>query len=258
MRYEHLTSPTVAALDRNSTILLLPLGAVEQHGPHLPLGTDTMIAKAVCDAAAEQRSDTFVLPPPWYGVSEHHMRFSGTLTLSVDTMRAIVSDIVGSAVAHGFRRILMINGHGGNRPALDVLATTLGKAHYGRASIAGLTYFQLAAKQIDAVRDSRPGGTGHAGEMETSLLLHLTPELVGMDEAKAVYPDTGSPYLTTDLTRSSPIRTYNDFADLSASGVFGDPELASAEKGERFFSAIVEELTRFLEDFSKWPIRGGD
>ncbi len=254
MRYEHLSSPAIAALDRDATILIVSLGAVEQHGPHLPVGTDSMIVTALCEAAARQRGDTVVLPPPWYGVSPHHMRFPGTVSIGVDTMRALVGDIVDSAVTHGFRRILLVNGHGGNGPTLDVLATTLGHRHHPRVRIAGLTYFQLAAAEIDAIRESAPGGAGHAGEVETSLMLHLAPDLVGMEDAVAVYPDAGSPYLTTDLTGSSPIRTFTDFSDLSSSGVFGDPSLADAGKGERLFTAIVGSLDRFLDDFAGWPL----
>ena len=170
-------------------------------------------------------------------------------------MRALVGDVVDSAVTHGFRRILLLNGHGGNGPVLDVMATTLGHKHQTRACIAGLTYFQLAAEDIDAVRDSEPGGAGHAGEIETSLLLHLAPDLVGPEDTAAVYPDTGSPYLTTDLTGSSPIRTYKDFAQLSPGGVLGDPQLAGAKKGEQLFGAVVESVDRFLEDFAGWPIQ---
>lgn len=255
MRYEELSSAAIGDLDRDRTVLLLPLGAVEQHGSHMPVGTDTMIAHALCRAAARERADTVVLPPPWYGYSPHHMAFPGTITLSLETMLALVRDIVGSAVAHGFRRILMVNGHGGNGGPVDVLASSLGHAHYGKARIAGLTYFHLAAAEIDALRQSGKGGTGHAGEFETSVILHLFPDLVDMARAETVYPDPGSPYLTTDLTASSPIRTYLDFSDLSASGVLGDARLATAERGERFFAAAVTALTRYMEDFATWPLQ---
>ena len=163
MRYEELTSPEVAALDRDQTVLILPLGSVEQHGNHMPLGTDTVLAHAVSLAAAESLpGNVLVLPPPWYGFSAHHMRFAGSIALSAGTLMAVAEDIVGSLVGQGFRRILIVNGHGGNNGVIDVLASTLGHRHYGKARIAALTYFQLAREAIAGLRESEPGGIGHA------------------------------------------------------------------------------------------------
>ncbi|MCP4385030.1 MAG: creatininase family protein [Hyphomicrobiales bacterium] len=255
MRYERLTSPEIARLDPEQTLFLLPLGAVEQHGAHMPIGTDSIISHAVCTAAADKHGATVVLPPPWYGFSPHHMRFAGSITLGAETLTALVTDIVGSLVAQGGRRILLVNGHGGNGSLVDLLSSTLGRAHYGKARIAGVTYFRLAAADIDRIRESEPGGTGHAGEFETSVMLHLRPDLVDQQQADTVYPDPGSPYLTTDLTGASAVATYRDFADLSPTGVLGDPSLASAEKGERFFVAAAAALHRFMEDFAQWPIQ---
>ena len=146
MRFEELSSPEIAALDRERTVLVLPLGSVEQHGRHMPLGTDTMLAHAVALAAAEKVPGVAVLP--WYGFSAHHMRFPGSITLRAETLIALCEDIVGSVVAHGFRRILIVNGHGGNAAVIDLLAATLGHRHYGRARIATLTYFALAAAYL--------------------------------------------------------------------------------------------------------------
>ena len=254
MRYETMSSPELDSLDREGTVLMLPLGSVEQHGRHMPVGTDSAIAHALCLAVAERGGDRFVLPPPWYGLSPHHMQFPGSVTLRAETMMALVGDIVDSLVAHGFGRILLVNGHGGNAGLVDLVSSTLGHRHYGAVRVVGLTYFQLAADEIDTIRDSGPGGTGHAGEFETSVMLHLHPEQVNMDKAVACYPDPGSPYLSTDLTRGGRVRTYHDFRDLSEAGVLGDPALASAEKGRRFFEACVDALDNFATDFSRWPL----
>jgi creatinine amidohydrolase len=255
MRFEELSSRDVDGLDRDRTVLILPLGSVEQHGHHMPLGTDTMLAHAVALAAAERlEGRVVVLPPPWYGFSAHHMRFAGSVSLRPETLMGLAEDVVASLVQHRFKRILIVNGHGGNAGVVDVLAAVLGKKHYGRARIAGLTYFQLARAAIAELRQSEPGGMGHACEFETAMLLHLRSDLVAMKKAKVTYPDPGSSYLSTDLLGGSPIRTYLDFADLSASGTLGDPALASPEKGARFFAAVVTELTGFIEDFSRWSI----
>jgi creatinine amidohydrolase len=182
------------------------------------------------------------------------MRFAGTVTLRAETLMAVVDDIAASVVEHGFRRFLIVNGHGGNNGIVDVLASTLGRKHYGKATIAGLTYFALARDAIAKLRESRPGGMGHACEFETSMLMHLRPDLVQVERAAVTYPNPGSTYLTTDLLGSSAVRTYHDFGDLAESGTLGDPSLASAEKGARFFEAVRNEMVRFIEDFAKWKI----
>ncbi len=255
MRFEELTSPEVASLDRDGTVFILPLGSVEQHGNHMPLGTDTMLAHSVSLAAAElSPGKTAVLPPPWYGFSAHHMRFPGSVTLRAETLMAVAEDIVASLVSHGFRRILIVNGHGGNGGVIDLLASKLGYRHYGKARIAALTYFQLARDAIAALRRSEAGGMGHACEFETAMIQHIRPELVKMERAVATYPDPGSPYLTTDLLGGSAIKTYLDFADLSPTGTLGDPALATPDAGGKFFEAVVGELAAFIEDFRGWAI----
>jgi creatinine amidohydrolase len=255
MRWEGLSAPEIGALDRDATVVVLPVGAVEQHGRHMPLGTDTMLVYSAVLAAAERlAARVVVLPPPWYGFSAHHMRFPGTITLQAATMSALIEDVVASVVAHGFRRVLVVNGHGGNAGLIDVLAATLGKRFYGEARIACLTYFQLARDAIAALRRSAPGGMGHACEFETAMMQHLRPEFVDASRAAAAYPDPGSAYLTTDLLGGSAVRTYHDFRDLSESGTLGDPSLADAEQGRRFHAAVVDELVRFIDDFARWRI----
>lgn len=254
MRWEEMTSPEIDALDRGRTIVILPVGSVEQHGRHMPIGTDTMLAQAVSLAAAEADRDIAVMPPPWYGFSAHHMRFPGSITLRAETLMAVVEDIVASVVKHGFRRILIVNGHGGNNGVIDVLGSTLGHRHYGQARIAALTYFALAKDAIARLRKSQPGGMGHACEFEASMVQHIRPELVKIDRAQTTYPDPGSRYLTTDLLGGSAIRTYHDFGDLSETGTLGDPSLASPEAGADFFKAVASELNTFIADFRQWQI----
>jgi creatinine amidohydrolase len=256
MRWEELSVPEIETLDRERTVLLLPLGSVEQHGRHLPVGTDTMLASAVSVAAAQRLPRrAVVLPSPWYGLSPHHMRFPGTITLAAGTILALIEDIAASVVAHGFQRLVVVNGHGGNIGLVDVLSSTLGYRFYGRARIAALTYFQLAGDAIAKLRLSPPGGMGHACEFETAMMQNLRPDLVAIARAETTYPDPGSAYLSTDLLGGSRVRTYHDFGDLSASGTLGDPSLASPEAGARFQAVVVDELVRFLDDFVRWKIQ---
>lgn len=256
MRWEEMTAPEIDALDRQRTVAVLPLGSVEQHGHHMPVGTDSLLAHAVCLSAADRLGEerVVVLPPPWYGFSSHHMAFAGTITLPATTLVALAEAIVESIVAHTFRRVLIVNGHGGNNNVIGVLASTLGHRFHGTARIAALTYFQLAREAIAEIRESRDGGMGHACEFETALLMHVRPDLVKVDRAVNHYPDTGTEYLTTDLLGASRVQSYLDFKDLSPSGTLGDPTLASAEKGARFFDAVTESLARFIDDFASWPV----
>ena len=254
MRWEEMTSAEIGALDRDRTVVILPLGSVEQHGNHMPIGTDTMLAHAVALAAADARGGTVVMPPPWYGFSAHHMRFPGSVTLRAETLLALVEDLVASLVRHHFRRILIVNGHGGNAGLIDVLASTLGHTHYGVARVAALTYFTLARDAIARLRKSKPGGMGHACEFETSMVQHIRPELVKIDRAETCYPDPGSRYLTTDLLGAQAIRLYHDFGDLSPTGTLGDPAYASPEAGKDFFAAVTDELIAFIADFQGWTI----
>jgi creatinine amidohydrolase len=255
MHWQDMTWPEIGALDRERTVLVLPVGSVEQHGHHMPTGTDTYLATAVSDAAAALVGPSVViLPSPWYGLSAHHMHFPGSITLTAETMMAIVGDIVASVVHHGFRRIAVVNGHGGNAGVIDVLASTLGHRFYGAARVACLTYFTLARDAIAKARESRPGGMGHACEFETALMLHLHPDLVHMDRAVVHYPETGTRYLSTDLVEGSIVRSFAAFDDLSESGTFGDPGLATVDKGGRFLAMSAEALAAFLTDFATWPI----
>lgn len=254
MRWEEMSAPAIDVLDRETTAVLVPVGSVEQHGNHMPVGTDTILAHAVALGAAEKRPNTVVLPAPWYGFSAHHLRFQGTVSLPAATMIDLTERIVDGVVAQGFRRVLIVNGHGGNGGVIDVMAATLGHRHYRRARIAALTYFVLAADAIASLRESEAGGMGHACEFETAMMLHLRPDLVRMDKAVAIYPDPGSRYLNTDLLGSPKVRTYLDFRDLSASGTLGDPLLATPEKGAAFFAACADSLAAFIDDFARWPI----
>jgi len=255
MRWQEMTWQEIGALDRDRTIVVLPVGSVEQHGHHMPTGTDTYLATAVSEAAAAiSGPNVIVLPSPWYGLSAHHMHFPGSITLRADTMIAMVSDIVASVVTHGFRRIVIVNGHGGNGGVIDVLASTLGHRFYGQARIVTLTYFQLAREAIIANRDSKHGGMGHACEFETALMLRIRPDLVHMERAVTRYPDPGSPYLSTDLVHAGMVKTFLAFDDLSESGTFGDPGLANEGKGDRFLTLSAAALADFLKDFSTWPM----
>jgi creatinine amidohydrolase len=254
MRWQESTSPEIGALDRETTIVLLPIGSVEQHGNHMPVGTDTILAEAVANGAAAKRKGILVAPAPWYGFSPHHLSLPGTLSLNSNDMIETIERAAEGILANGFRRLVIVNGHGGNRAVMDVASANIGHRHHGKARIAALTYFALARERIAELRASEAGGMGHACEFETAMMLHVRPDLVKLDRAVAKYPETRSAYLTTDLLGASRVQTYLDFRDLSATGTFGDPSLATPEKGKAFFDACVAELATFIDEFSTWPL----
>lgn len=249
------TSPTLAELSSRDPIVIIPVGSVEQHGRHLPVGTDAFAAEAVARVAAERwRGDRPVLflPTLWTGLSPHHMGLAGSITLRAETFIALVHDVCVSLLRQGVRRVLLLNGHGGNVAALDVVLTKLGEAGLEIDRVAAVTYWHLVADRAPELRESQPGGTGHAGEFETSLMLATHRQLVIADEAESHYPELPSRYLASDLFEAGRARRYIPFDRVSPTGTFGDPSLASLEKGERILEACVEELLAFLEDFSGW------
>jgi len=257
LRWEENTSPVLGEAIARDPVVILPVGSIEQHGRHVPVGCDADSAEAVALRAAEGLWGgaplVLVLPTLWYGYSPHHMSLPGTVTLRSETFLQVVQDIVESVLAHGVRRVLILNGHGGNISSLDVVASRVGHAWHGRARIAAATYFQLVADRVGEFRESATGGMAHACEFETSLQLALG-RTVRMGEAVTHYPTMPSSRQVMDLFAGSSVRSYHDFKDLSPTGTLGDPSLASAEKGQTILRICVEELQAFLKEFAGWPM----
>ena len=232
--------------EEDSSILVVPVGSVEQHGDHLPVGTDTLLAEAVATHGAELASDlpVVVSPPVWTGYSPHHRHFGGTLTLSFETALAVVEDVVRSGLENGFDAALLINGHGGNGPLIGAAVSEVGSANPD-VELSGITYFDLAASFADEIRESDPGGIAHGGEFETSLLLHLYPELVRAD-GDATPLEEPYDHGDDDLLEPGALSTYRSFEEYSATGAIGEPELASTEKGQAIFERLGTELEDLL------------
>jgi creatinine amidohydrolase len=255
MRLANLASPEVRALPFERLAVVAPLGAFEQHGPHLPLTTDTDIVTAIADAVESAMPErVLLLPTLWLGHSTHHMHFPGTLDVRQMHYIAVIQDLCRSVLSMGATKIFLLNGHGGNdipvRTALREVKTELA----GRAGVHVLyaAYWMLAAAGIREIRESELGGVGHACEMETSLMLHLHPDRVRMELAHRDGPKHTSPYRKADMQYAKPVYAVNEFHEISESGVVGHPDLATVEKGQRFFDAIVRDVTVFLEDLLTW------
>lgn len=221
---------------RPGTVALLPTGAVEQHGPHLPVGVDAWLAEAVCTGAAGSVDDVVVAETLPYGCSWHHTALPGTITLRTSTFINVVVDVCRSLADNGYLP-LIVNGHGGNRAVLDVALTELAESGV-RAW--GVSYFALLTDQVDV--EFPPGETaaGHACAMETSLVWHLWPDAVR--EAHIPSGDTPPTWPDPHLFSTDPVRVIRPFNEINPNGVIGRPSAASREAGERLYRTAVQRL----------------
>lgn len=235
---------------QDGSVLVVPVGSIEQHGHHLPVGTDTILVSAVANLAAERVADSLpvmVTPPVWTGHSPHHMPFGGTVTLDDDTLREVLTETADSALENGFDGVLLLNGHGGNASLITTTTSAIGKDH-PHVEVLGLTYFTLAESFIDDIRDSDVGGMAHGGEFETSLMLHLRPDLVREEKLEGTYMDEPYDHGGKDLLEGGPLSVYRSFDEYSESGAIGDPGLATAQKGAEIFEHLGDELEHILTE----------
>ena len=247
-----------AARDR---VAILPVATYEDHGPHLPVDVDVVLATEICRRAAARIPEEVVLAPPvTHGYSPHHMDFHGTITIRWDTFINYVRDVCCSLAYHGFKRILIINGHGSNTSPLDLAARLSVIDFEGRILCANANHWGLrqARETGNALRDSDYGGTSHGGEYETSLYLALKPDLVDMDKAvdnRSPLPDS----FKTDLLAGghpdgSDARMVPYWSSISPSGVMGDATKATQEKGEKFLEAAITGLIELVRELRGTPI----
>lgn len=252
MLLKDLTWPEVKALDFGRLVMLFPTGSFEQHGPHLPLTTDTDIVTAIAEHIERAMPDRVLLAPTlWPGLSTHHMHFPGTLDVTQSVYIQLITELGKSFASMGAEKVFILNGHGGNdtpiRAALRELKTAVPKTRFVFAS-----YWTLATKTLRDVRESEMGGMGHACEMETSIMLHLGSERVHLERAVRDGPPFTDPYRKADMQFARPVVFVNEFHEVTQSGVMGHPDLASSEKGKRFLDGIVAEVSTFVEHFLTW------
>ncbi len=244
-----LTWPVAEARLAETDTALLPVGAIEQHGLHLPLDTDSWDADHVCRRVAENCSDPrpLVLPLIPYGVSYHHLDFPGTLSVSPETLSRLVYEIGISAARHGIRKLVIVNGHGGNAPTLQFAAQIINRdAHIFTCVDSGET------SDADIERIVETEGDVHAGEIETSTALASRPELVDMSRARPEVQRFSSQYLNFGSKRS--VEWYAHTSRISETGVMGDPTKASREKGERIWRVMIDRLTEFVESLKRMSL----
>lgn len=242
--FAYLTWKQVDALSRENTLLVLPTAAIEQHGHHLPLATDTLINNLLLGKALEQLPadlPIYALPPVCYGKSNEHIGFPGTLSVSAQTFLAVVRDIGASVAASGFHKLVLYNTHGGNTSLVDVLARDL-RAEFGLRTF---SLFGSGGAAHEGLNQQERTYGFHAGEVETAYLLHATPSLVDTSAYTANYIAR-----VDDPEPLKPEGSSANFAwltrDIAPSGVLGDPSPATAENGERWAEAAAARVAELL------------
>lgn len=250
MIWQELTSPDFHSIGRRVPVLL-PVAAVEQHGPHLPLATDRMIAEFFAgELNARLGRSVLVLPSVPVGCSDHHMEFPGSLTLRHDTFLAVADQYLHSAWRHGFHNFLVLNAHGGNQGICQVLLEQFGTQHPGCQTVVA-TWWRVAADALLALNETGPGGVGHACEFETSLMLHIAPQLV---RTEAIAPRANVPtfdWAEADLLRSSRAALFRTMKQMTPTGAYGEPAQATAAKGKQIADIVCDALGKILADLAK-------
>jgi creatinine amidohydrolase len=245
--------PEVKERIRPDSVAVIPVASTEQHGPHLPLATDAEIVTTCAVRAAERVTDdtpTVVTPTVAFGFSEHHMEFAGTLTLSMPTYIAMLSELCESLVRHGFPRILLLNGHGGNTEAIQVVARHVVARH--KAVVGAATYWQVAERALAAAGAGEMGLVpGHSAGFETACMLALRPELVDlgqMPKENQWQPLESDAVVTLEGTG---VFVPGHSSHHAASGIWGDPTLLDPERGPTLGAAYIGAIVSALADLNR-------
>jgi creatinine amidohydrolase/Fe(II)-dependent formamide hydrolase-like protein len=250
-----LTTEEVAALPKERAAVTVVISAIEQHGPHMPLVTDLLEGEMLLGRALErvpERVQLWALPSLAYGKSNEHTAFPGTVTLSTSTLSAVVMDIARSVARAGFRRLILVNSHGGNRTLLEALARDV------RVET-GLMVFPLSTwligLEFEPVSEDEARWGTHAGDWETSMMLALAPELVHMDRMPAgpAYPSHEGEE-PRHITPFGPVGFAWTTEELSAAGAIGDPAQADAERGEAIVERITTRLAEILAEMASFEM----
>ena len=258
-RYEKLTWPEIEDAVEEAQVCVVPCGAVEQHGPHLPLDVDLVCPTGIARGAGRQVPEKMlVLPTVAYGYTGHVMDFPGTINNHFEHFIHHVLDITKSLAYHGFKKILLLNGHGSNMSNLDLIArrTNL-ETDAECVATAWWRLLTVDKEFLPSWRESKfPGGCSHAGELETSLYLYLDGDNVRKDKIKSgviSFNQEESPFNWVDLFASGPATVVSWTSSYSETGVLGDAEKASEEKGQRAYEEAVKQLVRFITWFKDRP-----
>jgi creatinine amidohydrolase len=239
MKFHEMTAPELRRVPRDSTVIVAPIAACEQHSHHLPTFTDTILVTAVAEGVELRLPrQVLLLPTLWLGASHHHLPFGGTLSAAVDVHVTILCELLTPLLEDGYQRVLVLNGHGGNIDTLHMALRRL-QPRFRDRLLTGASYWELAEKELAALADGPRKGMGHACEFETSMVLALRPELVRREAIKND-PRADEPALR-GLFNAEDMKQNTDH------GAVGYPELASSDKGRAFLNAAVERTAEVVQ-----------
>jgi creatinine amidohydrolase len=258
-RYEKLTWPEINSAVELGKVCVVPCGAVEQHGPHLPLDVDVICPTGIARGAGQiVPGKMLVLPTHCYGYTGHVMDFPGTINTHFEHFIAGILDITKSLAYHGFKKIILLNGHGSNWPNLDLVARRTNLET--DAECVPINWWGLLTVDkgfMPRWRQSKfPGGCAHACELETSLYLYLDGDNVRKDQianGTISFNEEESPFMWVDLLAAGPATVISWTSSYSETGVLGEAELATAEKGRVAYEEAVNQLVRFITWFKDRP-----
>ncbi|WP_368652876.1 creatininase family protein [Ornithinibacillus sp. 4-3] len=260
-----MTWPEIREAVNEERIAVVPVAMIEEHGHHLPVDTDVVLANEVAlRTGSKIPNEVVIIPPINHGYAPHQMDFPGVISISYDTFISYVVDVCNSLAYQGFKRILLLNGHGSNVSLLQV-ATKQTMLKYPDVLCTSISHWDIepAHKLMSELRESEnPGGINHACEMETSLYLAIDEKNVQMDKAvKDIdkFKMAKSKYFWLDLMgkgEGKPVVMIPYWSAISETGVLGDPTVATKEKGEKVLNAAVEGLIEFIRIFKEQEVLG--
>ncbi len=255
--WSQLTTRDFAGLDAASTVAVLPLGATEQHGPHLPLGVDTVLADGIVAASLPLLPaglPVLFLPTQQIGLSPEHARFAGTLTLSAETLIRVWNEIGAGVARAGVKKLVLFNAHGGHVGAMDIVARELRAAH--GLIVYSVSWFNLPLGEAGERFSAHEHRFGvHAGEIETSMMLALTPQLVRMGEARdfsSTSQQRSADYALLGNGKSAKLGWAME--DYNAHGAAGNAAAATPENGQAVIDAAARQLALLLAEVSRLPL----
>ncbi|MBV8196612.1 MAG: creatininase family protein [Candidatus Eremiobacteraeota bacterium] len=250
-RYGEMTWPEVREAAERGCVAIVPIATLEDHGLHLPIDTDLLLCASVCELAGARAADRAVVVPAInHGYSPHHLDFPGALTIGPHTLIDYGLDLCKSLAHHGFKRVLIVNGHGSNTPFAEIIARLCTVDTDALAAAVNYWAAPGVREVAERLRESEPvGGMNHACEFETSLYLALRPELVQMQRAVAELGHRPSKNYWTDLIAGDgPLAMMEHWSALSDSGVMGDPTKATPEKGRALLEAAVSGIVELIDE----------
>ena len=247
-----LKAAEINSLAARDAVVIVPVGSTEQHGPHLPTQVDSLLVREIAIRAARMASSAtpiVVTPTVWSGLAEHHMSLGGTISLDFGTFLSLLRCVCRSLVRQGFRRILLLNGHGGNIAALTVVVNEL--AVELNIPLATTSYWPLASESFARILE-RQKTVRHACEAETSMLLAVAPDLVDMAKAAGAVGPTNREL--AEVVGTDAVHRWRSFKARTSHGAIGDPRTASAEKGERLLSAAADAVSMVVTNLDFWSL----